>query len=73
MNKDIFNKKLGKNACDTRESKKLSKLKLSNAIGKSYRSLISLEQGKLNPSYYFILEIAKGLDVHISELTKGLK
>jgi putative transcriptional regulator len=73
MNKDKFNKKLGKNVCDTREKKKLSKLKLSNSIGKSYRSLISLEKGKLNPSYYFLLEIAKGLEVPISELTKGLK
>ena len=73
MKKESFNKKLGKNVCDIREKKGISKLKLSGTIGKERISIIRLEQGKLNPSYYFMLEIGAGLDVSIAELTKGLK
>lgn len=73
MNKEDFNKILGESITAIREKKDLSKRRLSINIDKDYHSILRLEQGKLNPSYYFLLEISKGLGVSIAELTKGLK
>lgn len=73
MSKERFNKKLGDNIRKLREEKSISKLALSKKIKKERISIIRLEQGKLNPSYYFLLEVAKGMDVSVAELIRGLK
>jgi putative transcriptional regulator len=46
--------------------------KLANSIGKDQQSIQRLEAGKINPSFYYLFEISKGLEIELDELTKDL-
>jgi putative transcriptional regulator len=70
--KEKFNEALGKKIEKIRKDKGISMNELAKAIGKDYHSILRLEQGKTNPSYYYIYEIAKGLDTNMDELVKRL-
>ncbi len=70
--KEKFNEALGKKIKKIRRKKDISLNKLANSIGKDYHSILRLEQGKANPSYYYIYEIAEGLGITMDELVKGL-
>lgn len=70
MDKAIELKKLGSRIRDIRTSKKLSQMELAHKIGKDHPSINKLENGKVNPSYIFLLEVAIGLDVQIEEFFK---
>ncbi|MFM2047922.1 MAG: hypothetical protein RI955_468, partial [Bacteroidota bacterium] len=37
-------------------------------VGKDRQSIHKLEKGSFNPSYLYLLEICKGLEIEISEL-----
>jgi len=50
-----------------RLSKKLTQTELANIIGKDHPSINRLEKGKINPSFIFLLEVAEGLEVTISD------
>lgn len=65
---DHRNTELGEHIKMIRESKGLSQTELAYKIGKDQPSLNRVEKGKLSPTYGYLLEIADGLDVHISEL-----
>jgi putative transcriptional regulator len=61
---------LGTRIKKERELKGLSQTELANIIGKDQPSLNRVEKGRVNPSYLFLLEIAKGLNLPLWELIK---
>ena len=58
---------LGSRIQAIRKSKGLTQMALAHSIGKDHPSINRLENGKFNPSYLYLLEIAKGLDVDIKD------
>ena len=52
------------------ELKGLSQTELANIIGKDQPSLNRVEKGRVNPSYLFLLEISRGLNIPLWELLK---
>ncbi len=70
--KEKFNEALGKRIKKIRKDKDISMNALAKTIGKDYHSILRLEQGKANPSYYYIYEIAEGLGITMDELVKRL-
>ena len=61
---------LGTRIKKERELKGLSQTELANIIGKDQPSLNRVEKGRVNPSYLFLLEISKGLNLPLWELIK---
>lgn len=60
--------KLGKRIREIRKSKGLSQAKLGVKILKDQQSIHKVETGEFNPTYMYLLEIAQGLDMTISEM-----
>ena len=60
-------KKLGARIKKIRMEHGLSQSQLANEIDKDQQSIQRVEAGKINPSYYYLCEIADGLDVNIKE------
>jgi transcriptional regulator with XRE-family HTH domain len=58
---------LGLKVNGIRTSKGFTQTSLANKIGKDHPSLNKLENGKVNPSYIFLLEVAEGLEVDVKE------
>jgi putative transcriptional regulator len=63
----VFLKKLGLHIQKIRMRKGLSQSELANIIGKDRQSIQRLEAGKINPSIYYLTEIAEGLEVNPKE------
>lgn len=59
---------LGERVKEIRIQKGLTQTELANRIGKDHPSINKLENGKVNPSYYFLYEVATGLGISVSEL-----
>ncbi|MBW4888466.1 helix-turn-helix domain-containing protein [Mucilaginibacter sp. HMF5004] len=72
MEKEVLLKKLGARIREIRSGKNISQLKLAHSIGKDQQSIQRLEAGNINPSYYYLYEIATGLDITVSELLAPL-
>lgn len=70
MEKSDFLKRLGKNIIKLREQKGWSQSELSRNCDKDRQSIERLENGKINPSAFYLKEIADGLGVPINELLK---
>lgn len=68
MTKDAFLKKVGKRITLLREKKGLSQTELAFRCDKDKQSLNRLEKGKINPSIFYLKEIALELDVSLKEL-----
>lgn len=68
MQKDVFLKKLGKNVTRLREKAGLSQAELALKCDKDKQSLNRLEKGRINPSAYYLVEIAKELEIPVKEL-----
>ena len=51
-----------------RNSKGLTQAQLAHSINKDQQSIQRLENGGVNPSFLYLLEIAKGLQVQLSVL-----
>lgn len=68
MNKDTFLKKLGKNIAGLREKAGISQTDLALKCDKDKQSLNRLEKGRINPSAYYLSEIATELNVPIWKL-----
>ncbi len=66
-------KTLGLKVKSIRKDKKLTLQELAYSIGKDHQSIYRLEAGGINPSYLYLLEICKGLEIDISELLKDLE
>ena len=68
MDKNELLLQLGERVKEIRIQKGLTQTELANKIGKDHPSINKLENGKVNPSYYFLYEVAQGLGVDIKEL-----
>lgn len=68
MRKDIFLTKLGKNIARLREKAGLSQTELALRCDKDRQSLNRLEKGRINPSAFYLLEIAAELHVPVKDL-----
>jgi transcriptional regulator with XRE-family HTH domain len=67
MDKKAILLKLGEKVKEIRTQKGMTQTELAHRIGKDHPSINKLENGKVNPSYIFLLEVAEGLEVNIRE------
>lgn len=72
MEKEVRLKNLGAKIRDTLIAKGLTQAQLAHTINKDQQSVQRLEAGNINPSFYYLVEVAKGLGVNIAELVTGL-
>ncbi|WP_035643548.1 helix-turn-helix transcriptional regulator [Flavobacterium sp. ASV13] len=68
MDKQDDLKKLGERIKQLRLERGLSQAKLGLLIMKDQQSIFKVEAGQFNPSYIYLLELAKGLGITIGEL-----
>lgn len=59
---------LGDRLKSIRESKNLSLQDLGYIIDKEPQSISRVENGKINPTYLYLLELCRGLEIEISDL-----
>lgn len=59
---------LGNKIREKRIEKGLSQAKLGYLINKDQQSIFKIEKGQFNPTYIYMLEICKGLEINIHEL-----
>jgi transcriptional regulator with XRE-family HTH domain len=72
MKKKTFLIDLGNNIRRIREEKGLSLFKLGKITKKDYRSIMKVEQGKINCTLFYLCELADGLGIEVSEIVKSL-
>lgn len=68
MQKEVFLKNLGERIREIRERKGITQKQLAHAIDKDQQSIQRLETGKINPSIYYLHEVAHGLEVELDIL-----
>ncbi|WP_196893537.1 helix-turn-helix domain-containing protein [Aureivirga marina] len=68
MNKEELKKKVGKRIITLRSQKGWSQSDLARAFNKDRQAIEKLENGKVNPTVYSLLEIATALDVSLKTL-----
>lgn len=68
MNKEQFKKKIGKRIVELRSKKGWSQSDLARACNKDRQAIEKLENGKVNPTIYSLLEISKALEVPLKKL-----
>ena len=68
MGKDDELKALGDKFRLAREANGMSQTELANKIGKDQPSINRFEQGNINPSYLYLLEVCEGLEINLSDL-----
>jgi putative transcriptional regulator len=68
MEKNTYLILLGKHISNIRISKGLSQAELALRCDKDPQSLNRLEKGRINPSIYYLQQIAKELNVTVSDL-----
>ena len=68
MKKDQLQKKIGQRIVQLRTVKGWSQSDLARACSKDRQAIEKLENGKVNPTVYTLLEIAKALQVSLSTL-----
>ncbi len=68
MRKEIFLKKLGNQIKKIRQEKNMSQAALAMKCDKDPQSVERVENGKTNPSAYYLHEIANALDVPVKKI-----
>lgn len=68
MDKTEELKRLGTRIKQLRIARGLSQAKFGLLILKDQQSIHKVESGEFNPSYLYLLEISKGLEITLSEL-----
>ena len=68
MQKQVFLEKMGQHIKELRAKKNLSQTDIAHACGKDPQSLERVENGKTNPSIYYLFEISKALKIPLREL-----
>ncbi|MBA3674832.1 MAG: helix-turn-helix transcriptional regulator [Chitinophagaceae bacterium] len=68
MTKDVYLKKLGRNIAHLRERSGISQTELALRCDKDRQSLNRLERGRINPSIFYLKEIAAELKLPVKEL-----
>ncbi|CAA0154634.1 Putative transcriptional regulator [Tenacibaculum maritimum] len=68
MTKDELKRNIGQRIIELRTRKGWSQSDLARACNKDRQAMEKLENGKVNPTIYSLLEISKALDVSLKEL-----
>jgi putative transcriptional regulator len=68
VDKEQLKKKLGQRIVELRSQKGWTQSDLARACSKDRQALEKLENGKVNPTIYSLLEIAKALEVPLKKL-----
>ncbi|WP_046758604.1 helix-turn-helix domain-containing protein [Kordia jejudonensis] len=68
MNKEELKKKIGQRIVELRSQKGWNQSDLARACNKDRQAMEKLENGKVNPTIYSLLEIAIALEVSLKEL-----
>lgn len=68
MTKEELKRNIGKRIVELRTQKGWSQSDLARACDKDRQALEKLENGKVNPTIYSLLEISKALEVSLPEL-----
>lgn len=63
MDKETELINLGKRIRAIRKEKGMTQTELAHSIGKDQQSIQMIENGKFNPTYYYLKELAEGLKV----------
>ena len=63
---------LGLRLKSIRSAKNLTLKELGYKVDKDPQSISRVEMGDINPTYLYLLEICKGLDINITDLLKDL-
>ena len=70
MTKEQLKKKIGQRIVELRTKKGWSQSDLARACNKDRQAMEKLENGKVNPTLYSLLEISKALGVSLAQLVK---
>ncbi|HVD99824.1 MAG TPA: helix-turn-helix transcriptional regulator [Cytophagaceae bacterium] len=68
VKKELLQKKVGQRIIELRTKKGWTQSDLARACNKDRQALEKIENGKVNPTLYTLMEVAKALEVKISEL-----
>jgi putative transcriptional regulator len=68
VTKEKLQKLIGQRVIDIRSKKGWSQSDLAREAGKDRQAIEKLENGKVNPTLYSLLEIANALDVSLATL-----
>ncbi|MGW9687128.1 helix-turn-helix domain-containing protein [Flagellimonas sp. 2504JD1-5] len=68
MTKEELKEKVGERIVEIRTRKGWSQSDLARACGKDRQAMEKLENGKVNPTLFTLLEVAKALEVSLSKL-----
>lgn len=68
MTRDMLKKKIGERIIELREFKGWSQSDLARACNKDRQTIAKLENGKVNPTLYSLLEVATALEISLSKL-----
>ncbi|WP_276133514.1 helix-turn-helix domain-containing protein [Polluticoccus soli] len=64
--------RLGERVKSLRLAKNFTLEQLAHAVDKDKQSVHRLEKGNINPSFLYLKDICKGLNIEMSELIDGL-
>jgi transcriptional regulator with XRE-family HTH domain len=68
MEKTVFTKKLGKNIAKLREEQEMTQVQLAKKCNKHKQNINRLETGEINPTAFYLHEIAMALKVPTTKL-----
>ena len=68
MNKEDFQKLIGKQIIKIRSSKGMGQSDLARATFKDRQNIERIENGKNNPTAFFLYQLAKAMKIHIKEI-----
>jgi transcriptional regulator with XRE-family HTH domain len=68
VKKEQLQKKIGQRIVDLRDKKGWSQSDLARACNKDRQAIEIIENGKVNPTIFSLFEIAKALEISLSEL-----
>jgi transcriptional regulator with XRE-family HTH domain len=64
--------KIGKRIVELRTKKGWSQSDLARALGKDRQNVERIENGRMNPSFYTLIEFAEALEITVSKLVEGI-
>jgi putative transcriptional regulator len=70
VTRDKLKKKIGQRIIEFREQKGWSQADLARACNKDRQAIEKLENGKVNPTLYTLLEVANALGTSLSKLVE---
>lgn len=70
MEKEVLLKKFGARIREIRKGEGITQVQLAHSVGKEQQSIQRLEAGNINPSYYYLCEVAAGLDITVEAIIR---